>query len=176
MNLSSNDNILINNSNSFNSLNNVKITNKTQRNVIIKLELPTAEPKIQLNVVSKKVFDIEINKEGNYAIDSNKWIATDEIYDKARNTYQSIIDPFTEIPKVYKLESIKDKMYKNRIESVNETVRKPLRSAVSSRYLQHLNKNRTPEYIEDMEGILFKFILTLLLLLLLLLLSSLLFI
>jgi hypothetical protein len=135
-----------------------KILTKTHRNVISKLELPTADPRdprVQLDLVSKKVFDLlpsdqqTSTLESEFALDSNKWLATDEIYDTARNTYQSIIEPFTELPKVYKFESTKEKLFAFRLEGLNE--RKPIRKAISSRYAERLNKNKVLEYIEDQE-------------------------
>lgn len=131
-----------------------KILNKTHRNVITKLEIPTADPRIQLDVVSSAVFDIHQTNplELDYALDNTKWHTTDEIYDKARLTYQSIIEPFTELPKVYKFESTKDKLYSYRLENLNGNMRKiPLRSGATSRYLERINKNKVVEYIEDQE-------------------------
>jgi hypothetical protein len=139
-----------------------KIYTTTHRNVISKLELPTTDPRDprrQLNLVSQKVFDFSSSSEQQtssaststleleFAFDSNKWLATDEIYDTARGTYQSIIEPFTELPKVYKLESTKEKLFSYRLESLNE--RKPIRKAISSRYAERMNKNKVLEYLED---------------------------
>jgi hypothetical protein len=137
------------------SLNDPKILTKTSRHVISKLELPTADPRIQLDVVSSKVFELSphITLESHFAEDNTKWIATDEIYDKAKGTYQSIIEPFTELPKVYKLESTKDKLYQYRLSNLNGNMKKPLRAAVSSRYLErfHSRNHADSEYLEDQE-------------------------
>ena len=177
-----------------------KIYETTKRNIITKLEIPSIEPKYQLNLVSKKVFNLEnipkrkkkekknvLNKEQQeeeeeeskeeeineiqeifYSKDSNNWIATDEIYNKARNSYQEIISPFTEIPKVYKIEGIKEKMFQYRLNSLNkEEVRKrePLRGKGINKYLNYKQKNNEPEYLEDIEGFFSSFSLLLTLLL-----------
>lgn len=134
----------------------VKDPNITKRQIVTKLELPTAEPLIQLNIVAEKVFELpgSINKQ--YAKDANKWHATDEIYDVARNSYQSIIDPFTELPKVYKLGSTRDKLYSFRLEEINGPADKPkakraAKAGTNSRYYDRLNKGKqVEEYLEDL--------------------------
>jgi hypothetical protein len=137
------------------TISDPKIVAKTSRHVISKLELPTADPRIQLDLVSSKVFELSprITLESHFAEDNTKWHATDEIYDTAKGTYQSIIEPFTELPKVYKLESTKDKLYQYRLSNLNGNLKKkPLRSAMSSRYLERFNsRNQDSEYLEDQE-------------------------
>lgn len=147
------------------TLEKPKITTITSRHVISKLELPTADPRIQLALVSSKVFELspQITLESQYAEDPTKWIATDEIYDQAKGTYQSIIEPFTELPRVYKFESTSEKLYQYRLSNLNSNMKKPLRTAMSSRYLERYGGKKygsggggiggigESEYLEDQE-------------------------
>jgi hypothetical protein len=149
---------LTENDDPYNRKRNPKVETVTYRHLVSKLELPTGEPVSQLKVVSRKVFELEMPEKIKYAKDSSKWHATDEVYYTAKNTYQSVIDPFTELPKVYKLESTREKLIAFREELLNADVpKRPLKSGASSRYLDRIKKQKEedtflPDDDEDEEG------------------------
>jgi large-conductance mechanosensitive channel len=88
-------------------------TKVTKRTKLLKLEL-TGDVSKQLSTVQQKLFGLEIpeNAMKAPAKKGSKWRTTDEIlYAEARTSYDNIMKAFTEEPKVYKLESIKEKVW-----------------------------------------------------------------
>lgn len=132
-----------------------RIANTTSRHIVTKLELPTAEAVAQLKVVSKKVFDLEMPDHIQYAKENSKWHATDEVYNTAKDTYESVITPFTELPKLYKLESTRDKVIQYRMDIYNADKPKSLgslKSSASSRYLDRARRTKSnDQFLPDEE-------------------------
>ena len=77
---------------------------KNQRNLVTKLELPD-DPILQQRKIADKVFDTEYNVT-KPAKDNSDWKTTDEYYERAKSSYDNVIAPFQEPPKVYKLEKV----------------------------------------------------------------------
>lgn len=75
---------------------------KNQRNLVTKLELPD-DPFLQQKKIAEKVFDTpyDVTKP---AKDHSDWQTTDEYFERAKSSYDSVIAPFQKAPKVYKLE------------------------------------------------------------------------
>lgn len=95
----------------------------TKRKKVVKLELPTENVPHQLELVAKTVYNFEqpISTKGAY--NNWSWHATDELFDTAYKSYQSVIIPFTELPRVHKLESTKDKLFQYRLSLVKQPKR-----------------------------------------------------
>lgn len=137
---------LTENEDPYNAKRNPKVETMTHRRLVSKLELPTGEPVSQLKIVSRKVFELDMPDKIKYAKDSSKWHATDEVYYTAKNTYQSVIDPFTELPKVYKLESTKEKLYAFRQSLLNtDAPKRQLKTGASSKYIDRIRKQKEDE-------------------------------
>ena len=77
---------------------------KNQRNVVTKLELPN-DPFLQQKKIAQNVFDTDYEILAP-ARNHSDWKTTDEYFDKAKASYDNVIAPFQEPPKVYKLEKI----------------------------------------------------------------------
>jgi hypothetical protein len=91
------------------------IAEKTERKKILKLELPTSNVPQQQEIVAKTVYGLELNTQLKFSKDNTKWRAADEIYYNALTSYEKCITPFMELPRVYKLESTKEKLFEFRI-------------------------------------------------------------
>lgn len=81
---------------------------KNQRNVVTKLELPN-DPYLQQKKIAQNVFDTEYEVL-TPARNHSDWKTTDEYFDKAKASYDNVLAPFQEPPKVYKLEKTAGKI------------------------------------------------------------------
>lgn len=101
-----------------------QVTKLTTRNMVTKLEFPTSDVYHITTPVANKVFNLDFSgKSMADARGSNKWHLTDEVYEKALNGYNDVIAPFEKFPRVYKLESIKEKMFEFREAYLPETIK-----------------------------------------------------
>ena len=84
---------------------------KTKRLPVLKLELGEGTPLQQMQIVSDKVFDLgELPPEPSREFQS--WRVVDEkLFGDAKAAYDGTIAPFKKQPRVYKLESIKHKVW-----------------------------------------------------------------
>ena len=97
---------------------------KTKRNPILKLELGTGDPRNQVKIVSDTVYglaDIPHMPSREYT----KWRTVDEsLFGDAISAYQGTIDPFKQQPRVYKIESIKEKVWEGTRDKTEENFAK----------------------------------------------------
>ena len=101
-----------------------QITKMTTRHLVTKLELPSKDAYHKNAPVAKKVFDLDITGKPMADVKTNqKWHLTDEVYENALKGYTSIIAPFEKHPRVYKLNSVKEKMYAFREQYLPEMVK-----------------------------------------------------
>ena len=102
---------------------------RTERSRVVKLELSndTGEAVRKTAQTLYNLSDADINivaaRDGKSEIDlklakdSNKWVATDAIFDDAKKAYDRILAPFLEEPQVYKLESTKERMHRQSLDA-----------------------------------------------------------
>ena len=92
----------------------VKGPHRTERTPLLKLEL-TGDVLHQLETVKSKLFvegDQQEVKFTSQALDPLYWPTTDEVlYKDAKTSYDNIYQAFMSEPRVYKLESLKDKIW-----------------------------------------------------------------
>ena len=84
---------------------------KTKRLPVLKLELGEGAPLDQMHIVSEKLYGLgELPPEPSQEFQS--WRVVDEkLFGDAKAAYDGIIEPFKKQPRVYKLESIKHKVW-----------------------------------------------------------------
>ena len=77
---------------------------KNQRNLVTKLELSN-DPYLQQKKIAEKIFDTEYDLLAP-ANDHSDWQTTDSYYDKAKSSYDGVMNAFAMPPKVFKLEKV----------------------------------------------------------------------
>jgi hypothetical protein len=101
-----------------------QITKMTTRNMVTKLELPSSNVYNMTTPVADKVFNLDFTgKPMADAKVNQKWHLTDEVYNNALKGYNDVIAPFEKFPRVYKLNSIKEKMFEYREAYLPETIK-----------------------------------------------------
>jgi len=93
---------------------------RTKRLPVLKLEVGEGEIANQLGIVSRRVFGLDYGHamEGTFGMPSvpsrnyQHWrIADETLFGDAKAAYDGIVIPFTKQPRVYKLESIREKVW-----------------------------------------------------------------
>lgn len=92
-------------------VNNKPIPKKTERQVVLKLELGVGAPAHQMGIVANTLYNIDKPPEIP-ASNNQHWTKTDdELYNIARKSYDDILNQFQMKPQVYRFESTKEKMW-----------------------------------------------------------------
>lgn len=87
---------------------------KTKRDLLLKLEL-TGDVKNQLDTVQTRLYNIDVPPHAFSSISKlpTRWRTTDELlYAEARTSYEKILKAFMKHPRIYKLNSIKEIVWK----------------------------------------------------------------
>ena len=93
---------------------------RTKRLPVLKLELGEGEPLTQMQIVSDSVYDLgELPPEPSREFQT--WRVIDEkLFGDAKAAYDGTIAPFKKQPRVYKLESIKHKVWEGTRDKTEE--------------------------------------------------------
>lgn len=98
---------------------------RTSRKVLLKLEL-TGDVAQQLETVNRTIFDSDARNNIKFlrpASDSSNWPVVDEVlYSVPKQTYDNIYKAFMSEPRVYKLESVKERVWKIAKEEIGDDV------------------------------------------------------
>ena len=109
---------------------------KTQRQQLVKLELSTSNIHSQIDKVAQDVYNIE-EVLPYEAKDSRTWnFMEEQLYNHVKKGYDNVIQSFASEPHVYKLESVKEKIWADR----DETIRRQIEEQ-NAKIAKHNRKN-----------------------------------
>lgn len=100
-----------------------KIT-PTTRHSVSKLELPSSDPVKSLSLVSANVYGIS-QESDHFSTNNNVWYETDDVFNKAKQSYDEILSAFGEAPLVYKFPCTKERIVEARKKKAEKAVAAP---------------------------------------------------